>query len=809
MALLVFIGCYLGAGWGTSLVFPEVETAVLFPPYAVLTAALLLAPTRWWWLLVLASAAGNFFPHQDFERSVSFVLLAEAANVTRALVAAGGVRLLGGRIVGIEGLRGMAIFLACAAVLGPVAGAFIGATDVVLHAPGANFWVAWRAWLLSNVLTGVTLLPLILVLATLRISRDRVTMARVLEAAVLALALLWVGIHVLTRPAEDAPSLAPYEPLPLLLWAALRFGPAGTIVALSAISFLTIYGVSGGAGPFVEQRPAASIIQLQSFLIVLYVPFLLLAAVIQERAKAARALHRSQLQYRSIVEDQTELICRFSRDGTITFVNNAYCRYFNLTRADLIGKTFWQFLPPASRVELREHLDSITPEHPVASLEHSVIASDGEIRWQQWTDRGFFDAAGRIVEFQAVGRDVTARKRAEEEHRELEAKRQVEEVMEEAARRKDEFLAMLGHELRNPLAPIGLAVEILRMRAREDDAVNWARDVVARQLRQLSRLVDDLLDVSRISQGTFRLSESRIDFASVVSDAVETSRPLIEARGHDLQLDVEDGTLPVRGDSARLVQVVSNLLNNAAKYTDPGGRITVSARAIDGNVALSVSDTGVGIPADQLEEVFEMFSQSEVQSGRSQGGLGIGLTLVRKLVDMHGGTVEAHSAGHGRGSQFIVTLPREPDELPASAATDVPDAEPAAALPTLAEAERKRVLIVDDNVDAAAGLDLLLRLQRHEVAVAHDGPAAIAAAERLKPEVVLLDIGLPGMSGLEVAKQLREHAPGRAMLLVATTGLGQTEDRRRTAAAGFDYHLTKPIDLDSLATVLRQVPKPQ
>ena len=909
------------------LTFPEIGAAVLFPPYAVLTAALLIAPIRWWGLLIVAAAAGNFIPHNNFEQSLSFVALSEVANVTRALVAAGGIRLLCGRNIELGTLRGMAVFLAFAGLLGPLAGALIGAADVVLHNPGASVGLTFRAWLMSNVLTGITLLPLLFVAATRGIEWKGLTALRTLEAAALAAGLLWVGIRVLAQPPEDLPSLAPYEPLPLVLWAAVRFGLTGTVGALSALTIAAIHGAIHGAGPFATQSPAVNLIQLQSFLITLNIPLLLLAAVMQERAQAARALQRSQSQYRSVVEDQTELICRYLPDGTLTFVNDAYCRYFGRAPDELVGSTWWQFLPAADQEAARRLLNSIKADNPVASWEHSVLSPGGETRWQHWTDRGFFDLSGAVVEFQSVGRDVTRRKRAEEAERELAAKRQTEiilreseerfrlladiapvliwmsglenqgihfnrkwlaftgraleeelgagwiesihpddrerctmvcnaafrlrepmivqfrlrrndgeyrwmldngipytdadgafkgyigtcvdfteqrdaeEAMEQSARRKDEFLAMLGHELRNPLAPIGLAVDLLHKQGSDEESVAWARDVVTRQLRQLSRLVDDLLDVSRISRGTIQLNESTVDFADIVADAVETSRPLITAHNHELLLDIESCALPVRGDPARLVQVVSNLLNNAAKYTEVGGRISVRVRQCDQRVELDVIDTGVGIPAHQLDEIFEMFRQVDNGSGDSKGGLGIGLTLVKNLVEMHGGTIEARSAGPGQGSEFTVRLPCAPVEVGAQ-----DNAEALAVSGPPAPAVRRRILIVDDNTDAAAGLDLILRYHEHEVAVVHDGPAALAAAERFDPEIVLLDIGLPGMSGLEVARRLKARSGGDGPLLVATTGYGQAEDRHRAAEAGFDYHLTKPIDLEFLVSLITQGP---
>jgi signal transduction histidine kinase/DNA-binding response OmpR family regulator len=373
--------------------------------------------------------------------------------------------------------------------------------------------------------------------------------------------------------------------------------------------------------------------------------------------------------------------------------------------------------------------------------------------------------------------------------------------IQEGDRRKSEFLAMLGHELRNPLAPIRSAVEVLRRQGLDHPGLRTARDMIDRQVQLMVRLVDDLLDVARITRGKIQLRKEPVEMAAVAARAVETSRPLIDERRHALTVSVPDEPLWVAGDAARLAQVIANLLNNAAKYTEPGGRIELAVGR-DGDCAVvRVRDTGVGLPPETLSSVFDLFTQVDRSLDRAQGGLGIGLTLVRRLVELHGGRVEAHSAGAGQGSEFIVTLP---------CLTDAPQP---AAEPPPARVEAggpRRVLVVDDNVDGAESLATLLKLLGHEVHVAHDGPAALRATADVRPEVVFLDIGLPGMDGYEVARRLRR--PGRnEALLVALTGYGQDEDRRRSREAGFDHHLVKPVDPAVLEELLAgtAVPAPR
>jgi CheY-like chemotaxis protein len=331
--------------------------------------------------------------------------------------------------------------------------------------------------------------------------------------------------------------------------------------------------------------------------------------------------------------------------------------------------------------------------------------------------------------------------------------------------------------------------------------VREVRDMMDRQLQHLIRLVDDLLDLSRITRGKIRLQTEVMSLAHVLARAVETCRPLIEERHHRLSVAAPPGQLLVEGDAVRLAQVVGNLLNNAAKYTEDGGQIWLSAAREGDEAVVRVRDTGMGIPAEMLGSVFELFTQVDRSLDRSQGGLGIGLTLVRQLVEMHGGRVEAHSGGAGQGSEFVVRLPQlSPKALPEVQQSLSPG--------LTSRGPGRRVLVVDDNRDAAESLALLLEVAGHQVRACHDGPAALERVEEFQPDVVLLDIGLPGMDGYEVARRLRALPGGRGVLLVALTGYGQDDDQRRAREAGFDHHLIKPADLEALAGLLAAAPTP-
>jgi PAS domain S-box-containing protein len=375
--------------------------------------------------------------------------------------------------------------------------------------------------------------------------------------------------------------------------------------------------------------------------------------------------------------------------------------------------------------------------------------------------------------------------------------KEAEQALIQADHRKEEFIATLAHELRNPLAPIRNAVEILGMKNSLDPDVAMARDVIGRQLRQMIRLVDDLLDVSRISRAQLQIRRERVECGAILRSAVETSRPLIDSGGQRLRLSVPDEPVYLDADAARLAQVVSNLLNNAAKYTPAGGLITLTAAAREGTLTISVRDTGVGIAPEHLPRVFDLFSQVDPALERSAGGLGIGLSLVRSLVELHGGTVEARSEGRNRGSEFVVRLPgvqtrTRPRETPVDALRWSPGA----------QSDRRRVLVVDDNQDSTTSLADLLRRRGHDVQTAYDGVEAIAVYQTFAPDVVLLDIGLPKLNGYEVARRLRQLPSGARVLLVAVTGWGQSDDRLRSREAGFDHHLVKPVSLAAFETLL-------
>jgi len=498
----------------------------------------------------------------------------------------------------------------------------------------------------------------------------------------------------------------------------------------------------------------------------------------------------------AIVESSDDPIISKTLDGIIRSWNRAAERVFGYLADEAVGQHITLLIPPERVQEEEVILERLRRGERIEHFETVRVAKNGSRIAVALTISPIRDATGAIVGASKIARDISGKKAAEEaQERTIAELRRAEEALREADRRKDEFLAVLAHELRNPLTPIRYAVA-LGKKSGSEARQPQAQAIIERQVEHMSRLLDDLLDVSRITRGTLILRPSPVNLASAVSAAQEAARPLIEAKGHTLVLKLPKRPIRLVADPVRLAQVLANLLINAAKYTDGGGRIELEAGREGRDLLVKIRDNGIGISAEMMPRMFTLFAQAAPALERSEGGLGIGLSLVRGLVELHGGTVNAHSKGVGHGSEFVVRLPIGNAAVRQSA--HAPVKQPRVPIEPL------RLLVADDNYDAATSCAALLEASGHEVSVAHSGREAFDLACRLEPDALLLDIGMPELNGYELAQRIRGTDWGRGAMLIAVTGWGQEEDKRRALAAGFDRHLTKPIDPDGLESVLQQ-----
>jgi PAS domain S-box-containing protein len=503
---------------------------------------------------------------------------------------------------------------------------------------------------------------------------------------------------------------------------------------------------------------------------------------VSERRRTETALRESESRFRQLADAMPQIVWAARPDGYLDYYNERWYEFTGFPRGQGGDQSWEPILHPEDVQRTRDEYYGAIRSGRQYQIEYRFKdRANGGYRWFLGRALPIRDDHGKIVRWFGTCTDIDDTKKAEE-------------ALREADRRKDEFLAMLAHELRNPLAPVRNAVQIMQMTDSDNPNTRWARDVIGRQVGHMARLVDDLLDVSRITRGMITLRPEVVNLTTAIDRAVETARPLIDARRHDLTVNAPAGPIWVEGDLTRLAQVFANLLNNAAKYTPDGGRVTVDVKSGPAEVVVRVRDTGVGITAELLPEVFDLFTQADRSLDRTQGGLGIGLSLVKTLAELHRGSVEAHSGGPGQGSEFIVRLPLSQrfHQTATSAKRTTTDRAPAA----------ERVLVVDDNADAAETMAVLLRAAGHVTETAGNGPEALAAIERFRPDAVLLDIGLPGMDGYEVARRLRSLV-GPELLLIAVTGYGGDDVKRLAAEAGFDRHLVKPVNPEDLQAVLR------
>jgi PAS domain S-box-containing protein len=508
-----------------------------------------------------------------------------------------------------------------------------------------------------------------------------------------------------------------------------------------------------------------------------------------------KRVERDREMFVTLIENSTDFIAMCDLDAVPFFINRSGLALVGLESIEEARRTSVSdfFFPEDQPRIINDFLPSVLETgHGELEIRFRHFKT-GEPRWMAYKVLKLTDSENRAVAFATVSQDITERKRLEDNLRVLAAD------LSENDRRKNEFLATLAHELRNPLAPMSNMLEVVKRSDGNVELIKRAHETIERQLSQMVRLVDDLLDLNRITHDRLELRRSEVELSSVIQQAVEVARPLIDAERHHLIVELPDEPVYLNADRMRLAQVFANLLNNSSKYTKSEGTISLLAERADGEVVVTVRDNGAGIPPDKLHSIFDMFMQVDRTADRSQGGLGIGLTLVRRLVEMHGGSIEPRSDGEGMGSEFVVRLPVL--SAPVAGALDSDTAQSVATFARESPVQR-RVLIVDDNRDSADSLAMLLEITNNKVYLAHDGVEALAAIETHRPEVVLLDIGLPKLNGHEVCRRVREQPWGQNITIIALTGWGQDSDRRKSHEAGFNGHLVKPVDYDELLELL-------
>ncbi len=502
---------------------------------------------------------------------------------------------------------------------------------------------------------------------------------------------------------------------------------------------------------------------------------------LSDRRQTEQALIESEARFRTMADNISQLAWMADERGWIFWYNRRWFEFTGTTFDDMQGWGWTAVHHPDHVERVVRKLQASWDSGEMWEDTFPMRGKDGTYRWFLSRALPVHDGSGRIVRWFGTNTDITER-------------RQAEEALREADRRKDEFIALLAHELRNPLAPLRHGLEIQRLAGTDLSALEQARTMMERQVNHMVRLVDDLLDVSRISSGKLVLRKSRVDVRDAIRDALETVQPAMREARHELRVDLPSEPLPVEADAVRLTQVFSNLLNNAARYTSPGGQIEVVAVREGNLVAVSVIDNGIGISSEMLQQVFDPFTQIRPAGESAQGGLGLGLPLARSLVTMHGGSIMATSAGLGRGARFDVRLPITVEAIAAGASAPAPRA-----------ATSARVLVVDDNVDAAQSLAMLLQLMGYDTSAVYSGRAALEIAATYKPHAVILDIGMPGMNGHEVAQRLRESTASKSLVLIALSGFAQDDDRLRSMRTGFDAHLGKPVEPATLEALLARL----
>jgi PAS domain S-box-containing protein len=679
--------------------------------------------------------------------------------------------------------------LVFAAILSTMLAASVGVTTLCLggYAQWSQYGRIWLTWWLGDAAGDLIVAPLLI----LWITNHRIDWSReqLLEAVLLLFATVVAGCFMFSGWPSSLDKKVPSEflGLPVLFWAAFRFGRRGAVTALFILLAIAITGTLEGIGPFSRGEKNDDLLLLQTFAGLTAVMVIAVATEVAQR----RRLDEGHAAIAAIVESSNDAIIGGDTNGIITSWNAAANRIFGFSASEAIGQNLGLIVPPEKLAEDAQILARVVQGQAIKTFETVRRRKDGESIDISLTVSPVKNGDGRIIGVSRIARDITEQRRLRNERDRLwRFEQTAREAAEAASRAKDEFLAMLGHELRNPINAIGLALHLLEKAGSADDSVK-ARQIIARQTDHVSRMVDDLLDVARVTTGKIALFRNPVNLATVMSECLDAIRDTRQIERHMVKSQLEQ--LWVQGDSDRLAQVVTNLINNSAKYTPSGGTIQLSLTSEGDSAVIRVKDSGIGITADILPHIFDLFARGDLGLERSPGGLGIGLTLVKRLVELHGGTIEAISDGPDKGSTFVVRLPRisPPDCSSLDSDQNVSS-----------NSQPRRILIAEDNNDSREGLRAWLELSGHEIHEAEDGRRAVEMALSLRPDLMIVDIGLPGINGFEVAKQIRSSAISSKTSIIALSGYGQKEYVERAKQAGFDDFIVKPVDPEKLTKLM-------
>jgi PAS domain S-box-containing protein len=782
--ILALAGVYVIVGrFGLAIAPVHLFASLVWPPTGIALAALLRGGTHLW----PGIALGAFIVNAWTGAPVLVAAGITVGNTLEALLGAHLIRRVGERAPSLERVRNVLAFIVLGALLSTILSATVGVSSLLAGGlvPRGDVAETWRVWWLGDAVGDLVVGSLLL--AWSGSPRRPLDRRRRTEAAALVGFLIAATLFVFLHPPVAAAAGFVHACLliPLLMWGALRFEMRGATAAVFLASAIALAGTAIGRGPFVGNSLSGSLLHLQAFMAIVAAAVLIVGAVTAERGEALRraergdqALRRSEDELRRITDVTPLMLTRCSRDLRYAFVNRAYAQMLGRTPEQVSGKPIIEVMGAHGYETIRPHVEAV--------LQGRRVEYEDDVHFEGIGSRSLHVAYvpdenedGEVVGWIGSIVDVTVRKHAEA-------------AVEEANRRKSEFLGVLSHELRNPLAPIRNALHVMRLAPEGSDRAQRAMAVIERQTEHLTRLVDDLLDVTRISRGKIQLRRHRVELTELVRHAVDDHRPVFDARSIALSEHMDVGPLWIDADATRVTQVVGNLLQNSAKFTTAQGRVAVSvARAGPAHAAIRVTDDGIGIDPEVLPSIFDAFTQADESLDRSFGGLGLGLALVKALVEMHGGHVEARSAGLGRGTEFTVSLPLGADDAGWQAppeARRVPGA-------------RRRVLVIEDNLDAAEMVRETLEMSDHEVAVARDGEDGLVRVHAFKPDIVICDIGLPGLNGYEVARRIRADG-SLSPTLIALTGYALPEDQAKAFEAGFHHHLAKPFEFAALEELL-------